>query len=318
MSSPHRVERGVQGSGFLDRQVEHQHAVDTSIGARPARTVRGPGARRVGVREQHHGRADVRPRRTNHRQRRGQRGPAAERAFRRALNDGAIGQRIRKRHADLEHVGAGRDRARAGWRQSGRWTDRRRSRTSRARSAPGRPQPFEGPRDARAHNRPPVATTVAASSARAPPRRDSAFATLCTSLSPRPDRFTRTSPPVPTWRATSASAANACDDSSAGRIPSRLRQHLERVERLVVRDVHVVRPAALAQPRMLGTDGRIVEARGDRMGQLDVAGRVLQHERPRALEHARRAAGESRRMTPGQNRRAACLDANQPHRLRRR
>ena len=95
--------------------------------------------------------------------------------------------------------------------------------------------------------------------------------------------------------------------------PFEIGQPLKRLQRLRVGHVRVFRAAQPAQPGVLGSDRRIVEARRNRMRQLDVPVLVLQHERPRALQHARAAAGESRGVAATPDRLAPGLDANQPH-----
>ncbi len=94
-------------------------------------------------------------------------------------------------------------------------------------------------------------------------------------------------------------------------MPSSRASSWKAVERLAVGRIRVLGAPGLLQPRVLGTDRRVVEAGRDRVRQLDVAVRILQHEGARALQHAGGAAGESRRMTAWADRFAAGLDADQ-------
>src|SRR5580765_5831636 len=90
-------------------------------------------------------------------------------------------------------------------------------------------------------------------------------------------------------------------------------QPLECDERVLVSNPRVLSAAGVVKPGVLGSDGRVVEPSGDRMGQLDVAVFVLQYVTACALEHARTAAGESGRVLARLDAVAAGLDANQPH-----
>src|SRR5918993_2247492 len=75
----------------------------------------------------------------------------------------------------------------------------------------------------------------------------------------------------------------------------------------------VLGASAFAQPRMLGSDGRIVESGGNGMRQLDVAVRVLEHETPRALEHSGASAREPCRVLSRRDTAPARFDADQTH-----
>ena len=102
-------ERVAHCARLLDRQIEHQHAIDAGRGGARDELVEAQANDRIGVGEEH----DRAPRSSPaHAGRPGRDVRAAscrrgQRAFGRALDDRAVGQRIRKRHADLEHVGAG-------------------------------------------------------------------------------------------------------------------------------------------------------------------------------------------------------------------
>src|SRR5947209_6834727 len=58
--------------------------------------------------------------------------------------------------------------------------------------------------------------------------------------------------------------------------------------------MRVLRAPDRPEPRMLRPDGRIIQAGGHRMRELDVAVLVLQHERAGSLEHHPAATGEPR------------------------
>ena len=94
-----------------------------------------------------------------------------------------------------------------------------------------------------------------------------ALATVCMSLSPRPDRLTI----IDLFarhrgRELATACATACALSSAGMIPSVSDSRRKRLERLGVGDRDVLGAAGVLEPRELRADARIVEARRDRMG----------------------------------------------------
>ena len=62
---------------------------------------------------------------------------------------------------------------------------------------------------------------------------------------------------------------------------------------------------------MLGTDARVIEARGNRMRFLHLAILVLQDDRVCALQYARCPGRQRRRILPESVSRTTCLDANQ-------
>ena len=93
-------------TGFFDRQVERQHTVDAG-GRGPRRKFgRSHAQQRVRVAEhddrRRHATADL----LDHAERGAQAAAGGQCALGCALNHGSIGERIGKRHADLEHVGA--------------------------------------------------------------------------------------------------------------------------------------------------------------------------------------------------------------------
>ncbi len=102
--------------------------------------------------------------------------------------------------------------------------------------------------------------------------------TVGTSLSPRPERFTRMIACFGSVGASLRTCAIAWADSSAGMMPSMRVRLEERVERLLVGDRHVLRAAAVAEAGVLGTDAGIVEAGRDRVRREDLAVVVGQHD----------------------------------------
>ena len=92
----------------------------------------------------------------------------------------------------------------------------------------------------------------------------------------------------------------ACELSSAGRIPSVRAEQVEGGDRLVVGGRGVLHPPLVVQPDVLRADRRVVEPGRDRVGGGDLPLLVLEHEGAGAVEHAERAAGEARRvLAPG-------------------
>ena len=81
--------------------------------------------------------------------------------------------------------------------------------------------------------------------------------------------------------------ATACAVSSAGMIPSYLAEQLQRADDVLVADGVVLRSAALREVRVLGSDARVVQARGDRVGLFDLTELVLHQERAHAVQDAR-------------------------------
>src|SRR5262249_59332981 len=87
---------------------------------------------------------------------------------------------------------------------------------------------------------------------------------------------------------------------------------LERRQRVAVVDPCLLGAPALAQPRVLRTDGRVVESGRDRVRQLHVAVDVLEHVTARALQHASTATCKARGVVARGDAAAAGLDADQP------
>jgi hypothetical protein len=86
------------------------------------------------------------------------------------------------------------------------------------------------------------------------------------------------------------------------------RAELEGLQHLVVRGIGELDPPAVAVEGVLGPDRRVVEARRDRMGELDLAVGVLEDEGLAALQDAELAAGEARRVLARADAAAAGLD----------
>lgn len=89
-------------------------------------------------------------------------------------------------------------------------------------------------------------------------------------------------------------------------------QQRERVHRLGVGDLAVLGAAAVAQPRVLGADAGVVEARGDRVGFEGLAVVVLQQVGPHAVDDAEGAADQRRGVPAAGDAVAARLEPVQP------
>src|SRR5581483_7138410 len=181
---------------FFYRQVQRQYAIDTSLRCGLCEGLGAKAQNRIRIAEDDNGRGDVRPHLRDEFEYAPQGGTARERALGGPLNHRTVRQRIRERDADFEHIGAGTVQRfqNVGGRREIRITGRD------VRDEAGTPVGFD-PRKRVGY-----------------PRRH--FSTVFTSLSPRPDRLTRRMPDGPSSRATFIACATACDDSSAGRMPS--------------------------------------------------------------------------------------------------
>ncbi len=226
-----------------------------------------------------------------------------ERPRGRALEHGAVGDRVREGNAELEDVRArpleGAGRARPSRRRRGR----RRSGRRRRRPAPRAGRAANASRDARLTRGGPAQR---ARTPRDPCRRG-----------PRGSRGSTRLRGI--FGASFEANAMACALSSAGTIPSVARQRVERVERLGVRDLRVGRRGrASCEMRVLGADGRIVEAGRDgvgrqrsgppRPGGASCACRAGRRPtRPRIAPRARPARARGRR--PRRRRAASRVDA---------
>ena len=135
-------------------------------------------------------------------------------------------------------------------------------------------------------------------------------ATDTTSLSPRPERFTRSAALFGRRGASAIAQATACAVSSAGMMPSVSARRWNAAQRRPRPDGDVPRPPELGQARVLGPDRRIVEARGHGMRREHLPVRVLQDERARAVEDADRARAEARGVLAGREASPSGLDAH--------
>ena len=93
--------------GLFDRQIEHEHAIDTGRARAIAEYVDAHPEYRIGVGEQHNRRLHRRPDARDEIEHARGRGACRQRPLRRALNHRAVGERLGKRNPHLEHVGAG-------------------------------------------------------------------------------------------------------------------------------------------------------------------------------------------------------------------
>src|SRR5688572_15760377 len=92
-----------------------------------------------------------------------------------------------------------------------------------------------------------------------------------------------------------------------------LRKLLKRSKRSVVSDPGVFRASKVSEPCVFWTDGRVVQPRGDRMRELDIAVPVLQHVGPGALENTREACRKSCGMPPCRKCFATSFHTDQPN-----
>ena len=199
--------------------------------------------------------------------------PGRERLLGGRADHRAVGERVGEGEADLDDVGAACD----GGRGEG------------GRLGAGHQVDDEGLAHAGAHERRPQRR--AAASAR--------------SLSPRPERQT-----AMYSASIESTTASACDDSSAGMIPSVRESRWNASSACLVGAGEVLGAARVAQVRVLGADARVVEPGRDRVRVGDLAVVVGEDRRARAVQHAGAPAAE-RRCARG-------LDADQPHVRRRR
>ena len=206
---------------------------------------------------------------------------------------GPVGERIRERDAQLDDVGAAPRRLQdepARRRERGIARGEVRDEGPLASSAGARRRWRRG---VRATSTP----ASAADSARMtiPEASASADSTVCTSLSPRPDR-----PTTMLWLFGMAGASRSDPGHGVGGLERghdafEPRQGLEGVERFRVRHRLVLEPSPLLVVRVLGPGARIVETRGDRVRLGDLAVVVLEHVAHAAVEHADRPRCRARR-----------------------
>ena len=98
--------RVVQHARFFDRQIEHEQAVDARFHGARDETIDAEAIDGIRVGEEDDGRGDRGADGSDQVERARQRHAARERALARALNHRAVSQRLRERHADLQHIGA--------------------------------------------------------------------------------------------------------------------------------------------------------------------------------------------------------------------
>ena len=95
-------------------------------------------------------------------------------------------------------------------------------------------------------------------------------------------------------------------------IPSRRAEAPERLQRLLVGDPHVAGATLIAQPGVLGTAARVIEAGRDRVRLEDLPVLVLHDRRVGAVQDAAPAArGQRRAVAPGLQPLAGRLDPDQ-------
>ena len=235
------------------------------------------------------------------RARRGRR-PGAQRRGAGGVDHRAVGERVRERDAELDQVGAGVGVGEADPRARSRGPGSRPSGTASA--PPGarwRGRTRTPPRSARSRSRR-VISRASWSSASA------------RSLSPRPDRQTRSSSLGPFGQRPGerVGALERRDD------PLQPRGQCERVERLGVGDRDVAGAAAVAQPGVLGAAARVVEPGRDRVRLEDLAVLVLHDRREGAVQDAGRARRRSAARRGARSRSPRRRPRRRPARPRRR
>ena len=129
------------------------------------------------------------------------------------------------------------------------------------------------------------------------------------SLSPRPDRHTASTASGPSSRPSRSAPARACADSIAGMMPSVSAQQPQGLHRLVVGGRDVLGAADRGEPGVLGSDARVVQPCGDRVGLDGLAVLVLQDEGLRAVQHAGATAFDGCRVPRRVHAVAGRLDA---------
>ena len=118
------------------------------------------------------------------------------------------------------------------------------------------------------------------------------------SLSPRPERFRITIASRGIFGARAINSASACADSSAGMMPSMRASVRAAATRRVIAHGRVLGAMPVGEPRVLGTDRRIIEARRNRMRGRNLAVGRLQHVGVGALQHAGPRAANIRPPRP--------------------
>src|ERR1017187_417591 len=87
----------------------------------------------------------------------------------------------------------------------------------------------------------------------------------------------------------------------------------EGVERLLVIGGDVFGAALIVQPGVLGSDGRIIESRRNRVGRGNLSGYVLQNKGVSSLQHSRMSPVESRRVLAQRAAAPSSFNANELH-----
>src|ERR1019366_10808059 len=85
----------------------------------------------------------------------------------------------------------------------------------------------------------------------------------------------------------------------------------QRVERFLVIGGDVFGATLIVQPGVLGSDGRIIESRRNRVGRGNLSGYVLQNKGVSSLQHSRMSAVEPRRVLAQRVAAASGFDADQ-------
>ena len=139
------------------------------------------------------------------------------------------------------------------------------------------------------------------------------FATVSTSLSPRPDRFTMINPSFAKLFRQLHGVGDGVRGLQRGNDSLASREQIECLQRFGVIGRDVLGASQFAQMGVLRTDGRVIETGADRMGRCDLAVVILQDIAVGSLQHARRSAAESRGVIAERFATTAGLDADETH-----
>ena len=90
-----------------------------------------------------------------------------------------------------------------------------------------------------------------------------------------------------------------------------LRQQLASIERFGVGCADVFRSPTIFEPRVLRTDGRVIQSRRNRLRGRDLPGFILQHVRVCALQNSRHSSAKTRSMIAQRLAASASLDTDQ-------
>src|SRR4030095_7075156 len=201
-----RIGLGVEEIRLLGRQIDDEHAVHAGFDGGTTEGLETEREDRVVVDHEHERRGEIVPQLAHHLEHAREPHPGGERALGGPLYPRPVGERVREGHPKLDDVGAlprGLEHERGGGGERGIAGGEVRDEGALATRTQGRERGVEA-----AHGWP-------------FPLPSSAWPTVWTSLSPRPERPTTTISDFFIRRAALMAYATACADSSAGMSPSR-------------------------------------------------------------------------------------------------